>query len=511
MSTEELQSRSTKKTTTPITPQQKQALWALFRASTYAHDALPRPGHDATLDALAKQEVLTYTQCARQYCVFRRSRRDALDHTLSPAAHARRAFGARGTLRNRLRSIATDAAFVRRLAEAIPLPLVANARAGCWYAKTPRVARFKSTDGHRGQWALSLRRLNVEFLRVVLAHNGALLVDATRRGRPLPDALAKTVPIWCCCVNRAAGFADALRLPACVAEDEVKAIAARLDACVAALKQHVPAGDLRLEKPLRCVWVANGDDISTIALPEDATPIICVSASAAAGGKHLQGAADDEEAWAPPGFTAAVFWRNPHILAGATDDAVEAAVAAAAAAAPATALEEAEPYDYVAPGLAVGSRRAGRPPDVWAAFDAVVNVTQDEYEGMVGDARYLEIPVAEGKRDRTGLEEHLPAALRFVAARLASGSRVLIHCAQGRDRSVGVAIAVLVACYDGDLALDAARCADVVASADVRATAALERERGKETLCRLLNVVVSARPRAAPSRATMKKLHRFFM
>lgn len=493
--------------TTPITPQQKSALWALFRASIYAHDALPRPGHDATLDALAKQEDLTYTQCARQFCVFRRSRRDALDHTLSPAAHARRAFGARGTLRNRLRSIARDAAFVRRLAEAIPLPLVANARAGCWYAQTSHAARFKSTDGHRGQWALSLRRLNVEFLRVAVAHNGALLVDATRRGRPLPDALAKTVPIWCCCVNRAAGFADALRLPACVAEDEVKAIAARLEPAVVALKKHVPAGDLRLEKPLRCVWVVNGDEISTIALPEDATPIICVSASAAAGGEHLQGAADDEEAWAPPGFTAAVFWRNPHILAGATDDAVEAAVAAAAAAAPATEPEEAEPYDYVAPGLAVGSRRAGRPPDVWAAFDAVVNVTQDEYEGMVGDARYLQIPVTEGKR--ACLEEHLPAALGFVAARLAGGSRVLIHCAQGRDRSVGVAIAALAALYNGDLVLDVARCAAVAASADVRATAALERDRVKETLCRLLNVVVAARPRAAPSRATMKKLHRF--
>ena len=42
-----------------------------------------------------------------------------------------------------------------------------------------------------------------------------------------------------------------------------------------------------------------------------------------------------------------------------------------------------------APGLAVGSRRAGRPPECWAAFDAVVNVTEDEYAGMAGDARYL--------------------------------------------------------------------------------------------------------------------------
>ena len=337
------QEQSQKKTT-PITQEQKQALWALFRTSTYAHDALPRPGHDAALDALAAKLKLTYTQCARQYGIYRRSRRDDVCHTLSPAAHARRAFGVSGTLRNRLRSIARDAAFVRDLASQIPLPVVVNARAGCWYAHTKHVARFKSTDGHRGQWALSLRRLNLDFLRIVVAHDGALLVDATRRGRSLPDALSKTVPIWCCCVNRAAGFTEALCLPPCVADEEATAIKARLDACVSLMRQHAP--DLSLKKPLRCLWVVNGDDTS-ISLPEDATPIICVSASASGEEGHLQGAADDEEAWAPPGFTADVFWRNPQILEEASDDAVEAAVAAAAAAAPATPCEEAEPYDYV--------------------------------------------------------------------------------------------------------------------------------------------------------------------
>ena len=43
-----------------------------------------------------------------------------------------------------------------------------------------------------------------------------------------------------------------------------------------------------------------------------------------------------------------------------------------------------------------------------------MNVTQDEYAGMAGDARYLQVPVAEGKRDKAGLVRHLPAALRFV-------------------------------------------------------------------------------------------------
>ena len=97
-------------------------------------------------------------------------------------------------------------------------------------------------------------------------------------------------------MNRAAGFAaEELRLPPCVADAEATAIKARLDACVSLMRQHAP--DLRLAKQLRCLWVVNGDDIATIALPADATPIVCVSASASGEEGHLQGAVDDEEAW----------------------------------------------------------------------------------------------------------------------------------------------------------------------------------------------------------------------
>jgi tRNA A64-2'-O-ribosylphosphate transferase len=31
-------------------------------------------------------------------------------------------------------------------------------------------------------------------------------VDSTRRGKRMPDALSKTVPIWCATMNRAVGF-----------------------------------------------------------------------------------------------------------------------------------------------------------------------------------------------------------------------------------------------------------------------------------------------------------------
>lgn len=91
------------------------------------------------------------------------------------------------SLRNRLRSITTDSAYVVELQESLlataqPItrgsslnpdaprctwPLIANERNGSWYIPPERKAGsayFKSTDGHQGQWAFSLRRLNLGVL-----------------------------------------------------------------------------------------------------------------------------------------------------------------------------------------------------------------------------------------------------------------------------------------------------------------------------------------------------------
>jgi tRNA A64-2'-O-ribosylphosphate transferase len=107
---------------------------------------------------------------------------------------------------NRLTSIILDSFFVTSVAAAYSLPLVANERCGSWYIppdqKTGSVY-FKSTDGHMGEWSFSLRRLNLQLLDVVKKWGGAVVVDSTRRGKSMPDALSKTIPTWCCVINRA--------------------------------------------------------------------------------------------------------------------------------------------------------------------------------------------------------------------------------------------------------------------------------------------------------------------
>ena len=153
----------------------------------------------------------------------------------------------------------------------------------------------------------------------------------------------------------------------------------------------------------------------------------------------------------------------------------------------------------------------------------------------------MHCPVAEGKKDRRGLVQHLPKALRFAAEHLSRGRRVLVHCAQGRDRSVAVAVAVLAAFFDergrpletlgrigaaaavedeeeGELDHEVQGGGDdywgdggaSLRDAQLQSDVFLGLDRTKPTITRCLHWVTLARPAASPTRHTLKKLHRFF-
>lgn len=107
-------------------------------------------------------------------------------------------------VKNRLQSILHDARFVESLVDIIGFPLVPNERCGLWYvdpSKSAETAYFKSTDGHMGQWSFLKRRLNLHLLALLGKSGGLMVVDSTRKGKLMPDALLKTVPIWCAVLN----------------------------------------------------------------------------------------------------------------------------------------------------------------------------------------------------------------------------------------------------------------------------------------------------------------------
>jgi tRNA A64-2'-O-ribosylphosphate transferase len=179
---------------------------------------------------------------------------------------------------------------------------------------------------------------------------------------------------------------------------------------------------------------------------------------------YSPGAGDDEECWAR-GLSPALFWKHRQkILSTQTCDDADAVMdclvttatnkTSAAGTTGTTHDEEGQNDGSLSDPLGsmnvhVGSRRAGRPPDCWEAVDAVLNVTEQEYvsltnqSGIPENKYYLQLPVEEGKRDKHELERWLSVGIVFAVHHAAQGRKVLIHCAQGKDRSVAVAMAMV--------------------------------------------------------------------
>ncbi|KAK6459775.1 tRNA A64-2'-O-ribosylphosphate transferase [Scheffersomyces xylosifermentans] len=112
------------------------------------------------------------------------------------------------SLKNRLQSILYDSFFIASLkdisSELAQFPLVPNERCGLWYVpneKQVESSYFKSTDGHTNEWKFSMRRLNFHLLPLIAKNQGISIIDSTRKGKLMPDALSKTIPIWCAVLN----------------------------------------------------------------------------------------------------------------------------------------------------------------------------------------------------------------------------------------------------------------------------------------------------------------------
>eukprot|EP00918_Siedleckia_nematoides_P106071 GHVU01231532.1.p1 GENE.GHVU01231532.1~~GHVU01231532.1.p1 ORF type:complete len:619 (-),score=128.59 GHVU01231532.1:177-2033(-) len=270
----------------------------------------------------------------------------------------------RGIL-NRLRSIASDAKFVHDATARLPYTVVANLRCGLWYAPgADACCYFKSTDGHNKIKNFAPGRLNLHLVDKLVESGGCVIVDSTRKGKPFPDALTRTIPIWCAVVNSVAGRALPLEetLPRGTPGTEVQRLLREFPSYVEEFLKVAPPGSgdrLRsiVKKPLRPQWQSRGGGRAAVSLSSlkgttcselgavdadaheddggDATvcaadcyPVVCLSASttaktpqpetfhdalSACGYVYVQGAADDEESWSC-GLTPALFERHKEEL-----------------------------------------------------------------------------------------------------------------------------------------------------------------------------------------------------
>lgn len=520
--------------------------------------------------------------------------------------------------RNRLMSVYYDVvSFCRPVITKNPLlcelPIIANERCGLWYAHplmnhNSATCCFKSTDGHNGTWNFSLKRLNLNVVRILSAHQACIILDAST-SKAIPDSFSRTLPIWAAVLNRVASrYRQKFGIPACsydlwdldrllftpssiVLESEHEHILRLIEERVDVLYSTGAIVDPKwlastLLKPIRPFWItplaANVEEMLTIDDLSEYHCIICVSCSDQMKTKqviadesvslepfiYFSGAADDHETWARH-LNPLSFWENISTIKDAQlsnddefnkmiDSIVERESLASNGLQKCTfdlAPDESNCDRIGYLNIYIGTRRSGRPPECWEHFDAILNVTDIEYHDMhetlsshVNNRFYLQLPVREGKRDRTELERWLTVGIIFVVVHARENRKVLVHCAQGVDRSVALVMAVIANFCDMKFPLqwnstywnfpicqfsdnNNSKCLYLSSGLRCKTFQDMQGREGRDQLFSLLypnsedislnftkssirialHLIKQDREKANPSRSTMQKLHRFFM
>ncbi|RAH81341.1 tRNA a64-2'-o-ribosylphosphate transferase [Aspergillus japonicus CBS 114.51] len=438
------------------------------------------------------------------------------------------------TVTNRLTSIATDAQFVAEVRDHYSLPLIANERCGSWYIaprdKTGSVY-FKSTDGHTGVWDFSSRRLNLQVLGVAGQHGGCIIVDSTRRGKLMPDALSKTIPIWTAVLNRAL-FPEAQAYhpvqfpPNFLPASEESQIERRIDGFVKDLTDlnlALPTLRTQLARPIRLAWANRAyfhpTTLTTSPDGEYNLFVLCsaskrVHGAEVSAGGYIQGAGDDSESWAL-GLTAPLFWAHKEELLRRNEEDIPALIAELLA-------REKEGHRHEGDGQGEGMEgkavrivpsrnlylgRAGdfASPEAGAGFDLVVDcnakpVESDapaDEETKTTQDRRLDLGCGPAKLGSRDLRKHLDRVREFVRENLSRNpeASVLVVCESGRDLSVGALLAILCLFYDEE----------------GNFTLTERKSIGKQFIRQRLAWITLCKPDANPSRSTLQSVNAFLM
>lgn len=317
---------------------------------------------------------------------------------------------------------------------------------------------------------------------------GCWIVDASRT-KLLPDSMSRTIPIWAAVLNRLVShlrydqgipeppFWDVdLYMPTIIPREERETVIGMLAQHVDDLKSSGVILEQKklveqMVKPLRPFWITENNYQDHTALLEELKSLsnlyallVCVgcrSREVCTGEEtffYTQGAADDEESWSR-GLTPSLFWKHRkrilkhHDSSQGIENEIDQIVQESNAQECSDESSNRYPWSNIGTtGISIGSRRAGKPPDCWEHFDAILNVSMNNYEelgpinveSLPSGKFYLQLPVEEGKRDKRELQRWFPVGIVYLLFHLKAKRRVLLHCAQGKDRSVAVAIALFV-------------------------------------------------------------------
>ena len=307
--------------------------------------------------------------------------------------------------------------------------------------------------------------------------NRCIIVDSTRRGKAMPDALSKTVPIWCAVLNRLLFGHIKIFLPEeVIGSSESAQILRKIDGWVRAIKvrfsmsknkaQLIPQvlqldiTELRkkLAKPLRTFWITpdilEAPDLANLA---PYYPVVCCTASRRVRGSeasedgYIQGAADDSESWAQ-GITPSLFWEHKDILLSEAEEHLPALIRKLKAETP-TALQHKATLIRPTEGVFIGTLDVADP----ALFDGIVVCNDAADEKHCGERdektkRVLRLNCGIGKLGSRALRTQLSRVPPFVGGLIPGieGKKLLFACSTGKNLSAGVALTILCMYYNND-------------------------------------------------------------
>jgi tRNA A64-2'-O-ribosylphosphate transferase len=332
----------------------------------------------------------------------------------------------------------------------------------------------------------------------------------------MPDALSKTIPIWCSLVNRVlfpndTKSHDLYTPPQVVSPSEHAQISALLPQFQQALEAlNVPIDTLRqnVTKPLRPIWLTPESDIgpTTTIFVEDTHSIICCTVSRRvrggeiSEGGYIQGAGDDTENWAF-GLTPTIFWTNRQTLLSTSEgdlpELIETLVSQGT-----ESRTMGSDLRLVKPTTTLFvSRIAGLgATSVGPTLVILLLPTATEKSTWVTSTNRVDIGIGPHKIGSRNLRAALPIIVDAVKSYLGrmgpSGGRIVVACESGKDASIGVALSLLCLFFDDQGQL-------MIKQNTTRIVKAFIRGR--------LGWISTALPDANPNRATLQSVNSYLM
>jgi len=354
----------------------------------------------------------------------------------------------------------------------------------------------------------------------------------------MPDALSKTIPIWCSVLNRAL-FPDPTEChelftpPQVVCSSEHAQITARLEGFLQSLLAlGINRVTLRAQitKPLRPIWITPESYISPEDIIfEDYHPIICCTASRrvpggeVSEGGYIQGSGDDTENWAF-GLTPPVFWANTQLLLSTPEAELPELIPKLTASSSPSSINQASKLAPVPPTSSLHitdlKTTAGQPADKHSLIISLHPETTLPND-IQPNPHHLPIALGPHKLGSRNLRTALPTITSFITTHLSQNDpenssnnnnskpkiSITIACSTAKDHSIGVALALLCLFYASDGELRALKAGNDFSESQGSAELKID----KTYIKRRLSWIMTAMPDANPSGATLQSVNSFLM